>query len=136
MTEASLVRRRSGLLCDKILRRHQDRLAIVYVRQSTVQQVERHQESTRLQYALADRAAQYGWGGEQIVVNEDDPGRSGQRRGPLGLSAARRRSRPRQCRSRARHRDVALGALLPRLASASGNLRAVRYADRRRRWGV
>jgi hypothetical protein len=32
MKEASLVRRRSGLICDKILRRHQDRLAIVYVR--------------------------------------------------------------------------------------------------------
>ena len=60
MKEASLVRRRSGLICDKILRRHQDRLAIVYVRQSTVQQVERHQELTRLQYALADRAAQSG----------------------------------------------------------------------------
>ena len=57
MKDASLVRRRSGLICDKILRRHQDRLAIVYVRQSTVQQVERHQESTRLQYGLADRAA-------------------------------------------------------------------------------
>ena len=77
MKEASLVRRRSGLICDKILRRHQDRLAIVYVRQSTVQQVERHQESTRLQYALADRAAQYGWAREQIVVIDDDLGRSG-----------------------------------------------------------
>ena len=77
MTDASLVRRRSGLICDKILRRHQDRLAIVYVRQSTVRQVERHQESTRLQYGLADRAAQYGWGREQIVVIDDDLGRSG-----------------------------------------------------------
>src|SRR6202050_2725335 len=77
MKEASLVRRRSGLIADKILRGHQDRLAIVYVRQSTVQQVERHQESTRLQYALADRAAQYGWGREQIVVIDDDLGRSG-----------------------------------------------------------
>ena len=71
------IRRRSGLICDKILRRHQDRLAIVYVRQSTVQQVERHQESTRLQYALADRASQYGWEREQIVVIDDDLGRSG-----------------------------------------------------------
>ena len=77
MTQASLIRRRSGLICDKILRRHQDRLAIVYVRQSTVQQVERHQESTRLQYALADRASQYGWEREQIVVIDDDLGRSG-----------------------------------------------------------
>ena len=69
MTEASLVRRRSGLICDKILRRHQDRLAIVYVRQSTVQQVERHQESTRLQYGLADRAARTRTrGGDEILA--------------------------------------------------------------------
>lgn len=77
MTDVGLIHRRSGLVCDKILRRHQDRLAIVYVRQSTVQQVERHQESTRLQYALADRAAQFGWMREQIVVIDDDLGRSG-----------------------------------------------------------
>jgi hypothetical protein len=66
MTDAGLVQRRSGSFCDKIVRRHQDRLAIVYVRQSTAQQVERHQESTKLQYALADRAAQFGWLREQI----------------------------------------------------------------------
>ena len=77
MTDAGLVQRRIGSSCDKIVRRHQDRLAIVYVRQSTAQQVERHQESTRLQYALADRAAQFGWLREQIVVIDDDLGRSG-----------------------------------------------------------
>src|SRR5271167_301200 len=77
MTDAGLVQRRSGSSCDKILPRHQDRLAIVYVRQSTAQQVERHQESTRLQNALADRAAQFGWLREQIVVIDDDLGRSG-----------------------------------------------------------
>ena len=77
MTEADLFQRRSGLVSDKILRRHLDRLAIVYVRQSTVQQVERHQESTRLQYALADRAAEFGWMREQVVVIDDDLGRSG-----------------------------------------------------------
>ena len=77
MTDAGLVQRRSGSFCDKIVRRDQDRLAIVYVRQSTAQQVERHQESTRLQYALADRAAQFGWLRERIVVIDDDLGRSG-----------------------------------------------------------
>lgn len=77
MTDARLVQHRSGLFGDKILRRHQDRLAIVYVRQSTVQQVERHQESTKLQYALAERAEQFGWLREQIVVIDDDLGRSG-----------------------------------------------------------
>ena len=48
---------------DKIRTRHRDRNAVVYVRQSTVRQVRQHQESTRLQYALADRAALEGRGG-------------------------------------------------------------------------
>src|SRR5947199_119160 len=46
----------------KVQPRHRDRLAAVYVRQSTAQQVHDHQESTRLQYGLADRAAALGWG--------------------------------------------------------------------------
>ena len=33
---------------EKIHSRHRERLAIIYIRQSTPQQVERHQESTRL----------------------------------------------------------------------------------------
>ncbi len=66
-----------GLVSDKILGRHRDRLAIVYVRQSTMQQIERHQESTRLQYALVDRAFQFGWARETIVTIDDDQGRSG-----------------------------------------------------------
>src|ERR1700751_5599382 len=64
-------------MSDKILRQHRQRLAMVYIRQSTVQQVERHQESTRLQYALVDRAYQFGWTRESIVVIDDDLGRSG-----------------------------------------------------------
>jgi DNA invertase Pin-like site-specific DNA recombinase len=66
-----------GGLSEKIFRRHRERLAIVYIRQSTVQQVERHQESTRLQYALVDRAFHLGWARESIVVVDDDLGRSG-----------------------------------------------------------
>jgi DNA invertase Pin-like site-specific DNA recombinase len=62
---------------DKIQHWHRDRLAMVYIRQSTMQQVERHQESTRLQYALVDRAMLYGWHRSSIVVVDDDLGRSG-----------------------------------------------------------
>src|SRR5271157_2675383 len=62
---------------DKISGEHHRRLAIVYVRQSTPQQVERHQESTRLQYALVDRAADLGWERGRIIVIDDDLGRSG-----------------------------------------------------------
>src|SRR3984893_406491 len=77
MTEPDLMRRTLGGLSEKISRRHRERLAMVYIRQSTVQQVERHQESTRLQYALVDRAFQFGWARETIVVVDDDLGRSG-----------------------------------------------------------
>jgi hypothetical protein len=52
-------------------------LAIVYIRQSTPQQVERHQESTRLQYALVERACQFGWDRDAILVIDDDLGHTG-----------------------------------------------------------
>ncbi|WP_197412560.1 recombinase family protein [Novosphingobium sp. Fuku2-ISO-50] len=64
-------------LPEKVHGRHRDRLAIVYIRQSTLQQVERNQESTRLQYALVDRAFMLGWPREAIIVVDDDLGRSG-----------------------------------------------------------
>lgn len=57
--------------------RHQDRLALVYVRQSTLRQVEQNQESTRLQYALVERALQLGWARQGVEVIDDDLGRSG-----------------------------------------------------------
>ncbi len=77
MMDGDLAPRQGGIMSDKILRHHRERVAMVYIRQSTVQQVERHQESTRLQYALADRAFQFGWARETIVVIDDDLGRSG-----------------------------------------------------------
>ena len=57
---------------------HFDRQAIVYVRQSTPQQVLDHQESTARQYGLVDRAALLGWPRAQVVVIDDDLGKSGQ----------------------------------------------------------
>jgi DNA invertase Pin-like site-specific DNA recombinase len=61
----------------KIGVRHHDRLAMVYVRQSTTQQLVRHQESTKLQYGLTERASALGWPRERIAVIDDDLGRSG-----------------------------------------------------------
>lgn len=61
----------------KIQGNHIDRLALVYVRQSTMQQVERHQESTRLQYGLVSRATQLGWPSQRVIVIDDDLGKSG-----------------------------------------------------------
>lgn len=57
---------------------HLDRVAIVYVRQSTPQQVLDHRESTARQYALADRAVALGWSRDRVTVIDDDLGKSGQ----------------------------------------------------------
>src|SRR5947209_9025562 len=57
---------------------HLDRAAVVYVRQSTPQQVAEHQESTARQYALRDRAVLLGWPRCQVQVIDDDLGKSGQ----------------------------------------------------------
>jgi DNA invertase Pin-like site-specific DNA recombinase len=62
---------------EKIQGYHRDRLAVVYVRQSTLQQIERHQESTRLQYGLVERALELGWVRSQVQVIDDDLGKSG-----------------------------------------------------------
>jgi DNA invertase Pin-like site-specific DNA recombinase len=61
----------------KITPRHLDRLAIVYVRQSTLQQVADHQESTRLQYGLVERAVALGWTESRVRVIDQDLGKSG-----------------------------------------------------------
>ena len=45
----------------KIQGHHLEKLAVVYVRQSTPRQVVEHHESTELQYKLADRAVALGW---------------------------------------------------------------------------
>ena len=49
--------------------------AVVYVRQSTPDQVLHIQESRRRQYALADRARQLGW--TDVTIIDSDLGRSG-----------------------------------------------------------
>ena len=66
--------RRQGQPLQKIRPEHLDRAAVVYVRQSTRQQVLEHSESTRLQYALAGRAVALGWARSQVVVIDDDLG--------------------------------------------------------------
>ncbi|HMB05936.1 MAG TPA: recombinase family protein [Isosphaeraceae bacterium] len=61
----------------KIRDRHLDRLAIVYVRQSTPQQVLENRESRERQYALAQFAQRLGWPAERVVVIDEDQARSG-----------------------------------------------------------
>jgi DNA invertase Pin-like site-specific DNA recombinase len=59
----------------KIRPEHLVRSAIVYVRQSTVGQVEHHTESQRRQYSLAETATTLGFALVQTI--DDDLGRSG-----------------------------------------------------------
>src|SRR5262245_19679273 len=66
----------SGL--SKIQAHHWERLAVVYVRQSTPRQVREHVESTALQYQLARRAVDLGWQQDRVLVIDDDLGQSAQ----------------------------------------------------------
>lgn len=56
---------------------HLDRLAMVYVRQSSPQQVLENRESRERQYALAQFAERLGWPAERVVVVDEDQGQSG-----------------------------------------------------------
>ena len=60
-----------------IRERHLERLALVYVRQSTPQQVLSNRESTRLQYGLREQALEWGWPAERIETIDEDLGVSG-----------------------------------------------------------
>jgi DNA invertase Pin-like site-specific DNA recombinase len=62
--------------CSQIHSRHLERLAIVYVRQSTPQQVIKNRESTDLQYKLRRRAEQLGWASDRVVVLDEDLGQT------------------------------------------------------------
>lgn len=57
--------------------RHLSRKAVIYVRQSSPQQVLTNQESLRLQYALRQRANDLGWNVNDIEVIDCDLGLSG-----------------------------------------------------------
>jgi DNA invertase Pin-like site-specific DNA recombinase len=60
-----------------IQRTHLERLAYVYVRQSTPVQVRQHQESTERQYQLRERARALGWAPSAVEAIDEDQGRSG-----------------------------------------------------------
>src|SRR5438034_6063844 len=61
----------------KVTSEHLRRLAYLYVRQSSLQQVQDHRESTARQHDLKRRAQALGWAPEQIVVIDEDLGLSG-----------------------------------------------------------
>lgn len=61
----------------KILSTHLNRVAVVYLRQSSMRQVRENRESTERQYALEHRARELGWPPERIELIDEDLGSSG-----------------------------------------------------------
>ncbi len=61
----------------KIRPEHLSRLAIVYIRQSTLVQVLEHRQSTERQYNLAELAKQFGWEAALVQVVDEDLAHSG-----------------------------------------------------------
>lgn len=62
---------------EKVSTGHLERVAVVYVRQSTLAQVRQHTESTQRQYALVEEAGRLGWPSSRVEVIDDDLGVSG-----------------------------------------------------------
>ncbi len=67
-----------SLVSNKIRDWHLHRKAIVYIRQSTPQQVLEHRESADRQYSLVDRAKLLGWAHDRVEIIDEDQGHSGQ----------------------------------------------------------
>src|SRR5580658_9505915 len=61
----------------KITLAHLTELALVYVRQSTPQQMTDNRESLARQYALASHAVALGWPSDRVIVIDEDLGLSG-----------------------------------------------------------
>lgn len=62
---------------EKISPKHLEKVAYVYLRQSTMSQVRNHRESTERQYALKEKARSLGWPLARIQVLDGDLGKSG-----------------------------------------------------------
>ena len=62
---------------EKICPKHLEKIAYVYLRQSSMSQVRNHRESTERQYALKEKARSLGWPLARIHVLDGDLGKSG-----------------------------------------------------------
>ena len=61
----------------KITSLHRQRLALIYLRQSSPRQVRENFRSTERQYSLAEEAVKLGWDQEHVVTVDSDLGVSG-----------------------------------------------------------
>ncbi len=62
---------------NKVTTHHLARMAYLYIRQSSLHQVQENRESTARQYDLKRRAQALGWTSDQVVVIDEDLGLSG-----------------------------------------------------------
>ncbi len=61
----------------KVTVEHLKRNAYLYIRQSSIKQIQSNKESTKRQYALREQALSLGWNIEQIKIIDTDQGKSG-----------------------------------------------------------
>lgn len=61
----------------KVTTEHLKRDDYLYIRQSSIKQIQSNQESTKRQYALKEQALSLGWNIEQIKIIDKDQGKSG-----------------------------------------------------------
>jgi DNA invertase Pin-like site-specific DNA recombinase len=101
-------------MSNQITAQHLERVAYIYIRQSTLQQVRHNLESHRRQYALAAQARELGF--RQVVVIDED----------LGISGAGNRERPGFARLRVAVCNAEAGAVFA--------LEASRLARNNRDW--
>ena len=61
----------------KIMPAHLNRMAIVYVRQSSQKQILENRESTERQHGFAEQAVAFGWPRDRVLTIDEDLGKSG-----------------------------------------------------------
>ena len=61
----------------KVLPMHRERMAYLYIRQSSLRQVEQHTEGGQRQYDLVPWLVEQGWPRERIVLVDEDQGKTG-----------------------------------------------------------
>src|SRR6516225_9829253 len=114
---------------NKLTPEHLSRDAYIYVRQSTPDQLLNNPESRRRQYALETRARSLGW--ENVIVIDDDLGRSGGGAAPARLRASACGNLRRYRGRGVCDRGFAVGSQWPRLAYAAGILCRCEQPDHR-----
>ena len=125
-----------GPFAHKIRPRHLDRLAVVYVRQSSPHQVADHRESADLQYQLCRRAVELGWLEPRVLVIDDDQGVvASPSITVLASNGCSPRSRSAESGSSSAGRSAACHARIATGTSCS-SCAPVPGVARRRRWGL